>query len=154
MTRPIKTPRHKLRRQLAEFSRAIVPVRQTGGSAFISIPKAIRTAMDITIGDRLLLEFDPTEQTITLTKDSEGNRQRALDRNDNVRQLNNLYQLVRKTPKYGSPEWCRGIERWMLAMVQHLKGEKLEKVKVPLPAGMMIDDGDDDNDESAEETKP
>lgn len=150
MTRPIKTPERKLRRQLAQYSRAIVTLRQYGGSVVVPLPKPLRSAMDVTIGDRVVIEFDPASQTLTIQKDSEGARHHSIAQMDNIKQLNNLYQLVRKTPEYGSTEWCQGVERWMLAMVQHLKGERLETVKVPLPAGMMIDDVDDDN----EETEP
>lgn len=131
MTQRLKNPKHRIRRLYSEFGRAIVPLRMTGGSTVITLPKALCKVMCVGVGDRVLLEYDPETQSMSITKDSESARANVAERIGNLVVLRDYLQLLYRTPEYGDPEWCKIIERILQAQLRHLRGEKLETITVP-----------------------
>lgn len=135
MTKRLDTPTRRAKRSLARIHRAIVSVRQSGGALIMSIPKSVRQASELQSGDRLLVEFNPEDQTILISKDSEGRRERALYQARNIEIIGD-----RIRDAHGADDrdrWEIGIEKVLWGMLNHLKGEKLDK---------STDDEDDDND--------
>lgn len=125
----------KIERTLARNLRHILPVRQIGGSSIISLPKAIRKPMDLQIGDRIMIEYDPLTSSLKITKDSEGNRQRGLKDIDNLNEISKLCAHLKRSDELGDAVWCRRLEKVLLAIVKHLKGDILERAE--------DDDGED-----------
>ncbi len=119
----------KTERTLARNLRHILPVRQIGGSSVISLPKMLRKPMDLQIGDRIMIEYDPLTSSLKITKDSEGNRQRGLKDIDNLKQLSKLCAHLKRSAGLGDDVWCERVEKVLLAVVKHLKGDILEKAE-------------------------
>lgn len=116
-------------RTLARNFRSIIPVRAIGGSCIMSLPKGLRLPLDIKTGDRLLVELDPIKQAIVITKDSDGNRQRALKEVANIKEIWKSYLHLKQTRDFRDPVWGQRAEKLLGSLVKHLKGEILEKAE-------------------------
>lgn len=125
MTKRLDTPARRAKRSLNRIHRAIVSVRQSGGALIMSIPKSVRLASELQAGDRLLVEFNPETQDIRLSKDSEGNRQRALYQSANLDIIGDRIRDAHTADN--STGWETRIEKVLWGMLNHLKGEKLDK---------------------------
>lgn len=125
MTKRLDTPARRINRSLARIHRAIIPMRQSGGATIISIPKTIRQAMEIQVGDRLLVEFNPETQKIEITKDSESNRQRALYQSANLQIIGDRIRDAHVADNHD--RWETLIEKVLWGLLNHLRGEKLDK---------------------------
>lgn len=135
MTKPLNTPDRRDKRSLARIHRAIVAVRQSGGALIMSIPKSVRIASELQAGDRLLVEFNPETQKIEITKDTEGNRARALYQSANLSIIGDRIRDAHGADSHD--RWEMMIEKVLWGLLNHLKGEKLDK----------RDNDDDDNEE-------
>lgn len=133
MPRPRQDPKHRTLRRLASASRWITKIRVSGGSYVLTLPKSLCQSFDLHGADKVLIEFNPEDQTITVTKDADSADRRniATDRRSNLIILADYLQLLHRTPEYGDPEWCKIIERILQAQLRHLRGEKLEPITVP-----------------------
>lgn len=135
MTKRLNTPDRRDKRSLARIHRAIVPIRKSGGAAIVSLPKSIRESIDLQIGDRLLVEFNPETRKIEISKDTESNRARALYQSDNLAIIGDRIRDAHGADS--RDRWEMMIEKVLWGMLNHLKGEKLDK----------RDNDDDDNEE-------
>lgn len=125
MTKRLDTPIRRANRSLARTHRAIVPMRKSGGASVIAIPKSIREALEAEIGDRFLVEFNPVTRQIELSKDTEGNRDRALYQSAN---LDIIGDRIRDAHEADNRDrWEGRIEKVLWGVLNHLKGEKLDK---------------------------
>lgn len=140
MTKRINNPVRKARRALARIHRAIVPVRQSGGSAIVAIPKSVRQAIELQIGDYLLIEFNPETHKIEMSKDSEGNRKRALYQAKNLEIIGDRIRDAHEAKD--SKRWEQMIENVCWGLLNHLKGKKL---------GDSDDNNDDNNDDNIDD---
>lgn len=125
MTKRFDNSTRRANRLLSRVHRAIVPIRQSGGASIISIPKSIRQAVEIEIGDRVLIEYNPETQKIELTKDSQGSRDRALYQVKNLETIGNLIRDAHEADN--RDRWETKIESALWGLLNHLKGEKLDK---------------------------
>lgn len=125
MTKRLDTSTRRIKRSLARVRRAIIPIRQSGGASIISIPKAIRESIEAQVGDRLLIEFNPETLKIELSKDTEGNRERALYQSANLEIIGDRIRDAHLADN--SSQWEIRIEKVLWGMLNHLKGEKLDK---------------------------
>lgn len=124
-TKRLDTSIRRANRLLSRIHRAIIPIRQSGGASIISIPKSIREAIEVQIGDRVLIEFNPETCKIEISKDSQGNRDRALYQ---VKNLETIGNLIREA--HGAEDrdrWEQKVEKALWGFLNHLKGNKLDK---------------------------
>lgn len=126
MTRPrFDNTTRRTNRLLSRIHRAIVPIRQSGGASIISIPKSIRQAVEIEIGDRVLIEYNPETCKIELSKDSQGNRDRALYQ---VKNLEIIGDRIRDAHGADNRDrWETKIEKVLWGVLKHLKGDKIDQ---------------------------
>lgn len=140
MTKRLNNPIRRTKRSLARVRRAIIPLRQSGGASIISIPKSIREAIEVQIGDRLLIEFNPETAKIEISKDTEGNRERALYQSKN---LDIIGDRIRDAHEADDRDrWEQKVEKVLWGLLNHLKGDKLDK---------STDDDDNDSDDDRED---
>lgn len=125
MTKRLDTPNRRAKRSLARIHRAIVSVRQSGGALIISIPKSVRQASELQAGDRLLVEFNPEDQNILISKDSEGRRERALYQARNIEIIGDRIRDAHEAND--RDRWEQKVEKVLWGMLYHLKGDKLDK---------------------------
>lgn len=123
MTKRINNPARKARRTLARIHRAIIPVRQSGGSAIVAIPKSVRQAIELQIGDYILIEYNPETHKIEISKDSENNRKRALYQARNLEIIGDRIRDAHEAEN--SKRWEQMMENVCWGFLNHLKGRKL-----------------------------
>lgn len=124
-TKRLDTVTRRANRSLSRIHRAIIPVRQSGGASIISIPKSIREAIEVQIGDRVLIEYNPETQKVELTKDSQGNRDRALYQ---VKNLETIGNLIRDAHEADNRDlWEQKVEKVLWGFLKHLKGAKIDQ---------------------------
>jgi len=125
LTKRIDTPIRRTNRSLSRIHRAIVPMRKSGGASVIAIPKSIREALEAELGDRFSVEFNPEAQRVEISKDTESNRERALYQSSNLDIIGDRIRDAHMADN--SSQWESRIEKVLWGMLNHLKGDKLDR---------------------------
>lgn len=124
------TRKQSTRRVLARKNRHLQPIRRGGGSAIITIPKPLMSALDLSIGDHLLIQLAPTGNHLTLEPDTETSRDTARSTALNLKLMSDLYHDMRQNYELGSASWNRDMESLVHMVIKHLRGETIERKSV------------------------
>lgn len=125
MTKRLDTPKYRTSRALSRIHRAIVTLRLSGGSTVVALPKSVRDAVEVQVGDRMLIEYNPETQKVELSKDSEGNRQRTIYQSKNLEIIGDRIRDAHGADN--RDRWETKIEKVLWGVLKHLKGDKIDQ---------------------------